>query len=128
MPGTSIYLTINTNIGNLPGQTAQRHLHAFHVSRIWPNVNSNLIPISTGGAVPFSPVPLTNRTAGIAGYSDHLRTPYIQSFNISIQHELARNLTRGRELHRQQGVEAAHESADQRHEHLFPTVSWMRST
>jgi len=90
--GNIDYLTINTNIGNLPGQTLNVTYTPSSYLNL-ANVNSSLIPISTGGAQPFAPVPLTNRTAGIVGYSDGLRTPYIQSFNISIQHELARNLT-----------------------------------
>ncbi|MCU1337010.1 MAG: hypothetical protein JWO19_2591 [Bryobacterales bacterium] len=90
--GNIDFLTLNTNIGNLPGQT----LNVTYTPSTYlnlANVNSSLVPISTGGAVPFTPVPLTNRTAGIVGYSDNLRTPYIQTFNVSIQHELARNLT-----------------------------------
>src|SRR6185503_4090821 len=90
--GNIDYLTINTNIGNLPGQTLNVTYTPSSYLNL-ANVNSSLIPISTGGTQPFAPVPLTNRTAGIVGYSDGLRTPYIQSFNVSIQHELARNLT-----------------------------------
>ncbi|HEV8416731.1 MAG TPA: carboxypeptidase-like regulatory domain-containing protein [Bryobacteraceae bacterium] len=90
--GNIDFLTLNTNIGNLPGQT----LNVTYVPSSYldlANVNSSLIPVSTGGAVPFSPVPLTNRSATITGYSDGIRTPYIQSFNVSIQREIVRNLT-----------------------------------
>ena len=51
------------------------------------------IPLSTGGALPFGPVPLTNRTAGLTGYADNRKTPYVQSFNLSLQRELANDLT-----------------------------------
>ena len=90
--GNIDFLTLNTNIGNLPGQT----LNVTYTPSTYldlANINSNLVPVSTGGAVPFSPVPLTNRSAGIVGYSDALRTPYIQSFNVSVQREIVRNLT-----------------------------------
>ena len=55
--------------------------------------SSGLIPVSTGGAKPFTAVPMTNRTAGITGYADKRVTPYIQSFNLNVQREIARNLT-----------------------------------
>jgi hypothetical protein len=36
---------------------------------------------------------MTNRSAGITGYADDRKVPYIQNFNLSVQRELARNLT-----------------------------------
>jgi len=56
-------------------------------------VNESLVPLPTGGALPWGPVPLTNRTAGLTGYADHRATPYVQSFNVSLQRDLGRNLT-----------------------------------
>ena len=38
-------------------------------------------------------MPLTNRATGLYGYTDNLRTPYIQSFNATIQRELTSTLT-----------------------------------
>jgi hypothetical protein len=51
------------------------------------------VPVSTGGAQPFTAVPFTNRTQALYGYADNLRTPYIQSYNFSIQRELTNTLT-----------------------------------
>src|SRR5207249_1112141 len=50
------------------------------------------LPLSPG-AVPFAPVPLTSRTLSLTGFTDKLVNPYIQSINLSIQREMARNLT-----------------------------------
>jgi hypothetical protein len=57
--------------------------------------SSRFFPLSTGGARPgpSQPVPLTNRITGIQGYADNRVAPYVQSFNLSLQRELARNLT-----------------------------------
>jgi hypothetical protein len=54
---------------------------------------SGLVPVPTGGALPFSPIPLTNRSATAYGYANNLRNPYIQVFNASIQRELTHTLT-----------------------------------
>jgi hypothetical protein len=90
--GNVDFLTLNTNIGNLPGQTLNNTITPSSYLDL-AHVTSSLVPIPTGTTLPFTPVPLTNRTATITGYSDNLRTPYIQTFNVSIQRELARNLT-----------------------------------
>jgi hypothetical protein len=55
--------------------------------------SSRYFPLNTGGARPFQPVPLTNRTTAIQGYADDRVAPYVQSFNLSLQRELARNMT-----------------------------------
>jgi Carboxypeptidase regulatory-like domain len=86
------YLGYNTNIGNLPGQTLNPTFFASTYMDL-ATLPANAVPISTGGAVPFSAVPFTNRTAGITGYADDRVTPYIQTYNFSIQHELSRGLT-----------------------------------
>ena len=96
--GNVDYLGLNTNIGNLPGQTLN-----VTVNTPTPGVNTywdlaslpsfNAVPVSTGGTVPFAAVPFTNRTAGIVGYDDHRVVPYVESYNFSVQHELSRGLT-----------------------------------
>ena len=91
--GAADYLSYSGNIGNLPGQT----LNVTYTPATYLDLaglgGANVVPVPTGGAKPFTPVPLTNRTAGITGYADKRATPYIQSFNLSIQRELARNMT-----------------------------------
>ena len=87
------FLAINANIGNLPGQTLNTTAPLNGYVSVASLASSGLIPVTTGGSQPFTPVPLTNRTAGIAGYDNNLKNPYIQVFNVSIQHELSRTLT-----------------------------------
>ena len=90
--GASSFLTYSAQIGNIPGSTlsvTQTPSTYLDVSM----VNETLVPLPTGGALPWGPVPLTNRTAGLTGYADNRVTPYVQSFNLSLQRELVRNLT-----------------------------------
>jgi hypothetical protein len=44
-------------------------------------------------AVPFQPVPLTDRTKGIEAFDPNTVTPYVQNWNLEIQRELAKNFT-----------------------------------
>jgi hypothetical protein len=90
--GASSFLSYSAQIGNIPGSTlsvTQAPATYLDVTM----VNDSLVPLPTGGALPWGPVPLTNRTAGLTGYADNRVTPYVQSFNLSLQRELARNLT-----------------------------------
>jgi hypothetical protein len=91
--GAADYLSYSGNIGNLPGQT----LNVTYTPPGYLNVaglaTAGIIPVPTGGAQPFTAVPLTNRSAGITGYADNRVTPYVQSFNLSVQRELAKNTT-----------------------------------
>jgi len=92
--GAPDFLNYNTNIGNLPGQT----LDITYTPSTYLNLSglaaAGIVPVPIpSDAKPFAPVPITQRTQSITGYADHRVTPYIQSFNLSIQRELARNLT-----------------------------------
>jgi hypothetical protein len=87
------YLAINTNIGGLPGQTLNTANPVSGYLNVGGLNASGLIPVSTGGALPFQPVPLTNRSSSANGYDANLKNPYIQSFNASIQRELTHLLT-----------------------------------
>lgn len=91
--GNVDFLTVNTGIGNFPGQT----LNTTYVPSSYLNLASvasaGVVPVTTNGAQPFTPVPLTNRATGIYGYADNLRTPYVQSYNFTIQRELTSTLT-----------------------------------
>ena len=87
------YLSINTDIGGLPGQTLNTTAPLNNYVSLSSLNATGLIPVTTAGAQPFTPVPLTNRTAPAYGFADNLRNPYIQVFNASIQRELTRTLT-----------------------------------
>jgi len=50
-------------------------------------------PLPTGGIRPLEPVPVTNRVTGLQGFADNRVVPYVQNWNLSVQHELVRNLT-----------------------------------
>ena len=91
--GNVDFLTVNTGVGNFPGQTLNTQYNPSTFVNLSSLISSGNVPVSTGGAQPFSPVPLTNRTATLYGYADNLRTPYVQSFNFSIQRELTSTLT-----------------------------------
>src|SRR5207247_9115812 len=56
-------------------------------------VTPSLVPLSTGGAKPNDPVPLSNRTTTLSGFTDNRKIQYSQNINLSIQHELAKDLT-----------------------------------
>jgi hypothetical protein len=51
------------------------------------------VPLSTGGARPNDPVPLTNRTTTLSGFTDNRVIQYSQNINFSVQRELSRDLT-----------------------------------
>jgi len=91
--GAADYLSYSGNIGNLPGQTLNVTYNSPGYLNLAGLAAAGVVPVPTGGAKPFTAVPLTNRTAGITGYADERVTPYVQSFNLSIQRELARNTT-----------------------------------
>lgn len=91
--GNVDFLAVNTGIGNFPGQTLNTQYNASSFLNLASIGSAGVVPVSTGGAQPFTPVPLTNRVSTIYGYADNLRTPYVQSFNFSIQRELTSTLT-----------------------------------
>jgi hypothetical protein len=91
--GNVDFLAVNSGIGNFPGQTLNTQYNPSTYLNLASIGSAGVVPVSTGGAQPFTPVPLTNRTPTIYGYADNLRTPYVQSFNFSIQRELTSTLT-----------------------------------
>jgi hypothetical protein len=86
------FLGINTNIGSTPGQTLNQTYTPSGYLNVG-GITAGLIQGLPGTAVPFTPVPLTNRSASLVGYDDNLRTPYVQSFNVMLQRDIARNTT-----------------------------------
>jgi hypothetical protein len=101
------FLAYNSALGNFPGMTLNVTTSAFNypgapatggyldIARAVANQKS-LFPLSTGGSAPFTALPLNgngSRTVAITGYADDWKTPYIESFNLSIQRELTNSLT-----------------------------------
>jgi Carboxypeptidase regulatory-like domain len=96
------FLAYNGALGSFPGNSLNVTATTFNVTGGYLDLakavanQKTLFPLSTGTSVPFQPLPLNgagSRTGTIAGYADDWKTPYVQSFNLSIQRELTRNLT-----------------------------------
>jgi len=87
------FLGLNTNIGNVPGTVLNTNGSFAGYASLQTLASSGLLPVSTGGQQPFAPVLLTNRAQGLNPYDVNLRTPYIQSFNATIQREITRSLS-----------------------------------
>jgi len=94
------FLTYSGDFGSFPGNSLNvtqttfpgGYLDAGHVAS-----TQGLFPLSTSGTQPFQAVgfntPGVSRVTGITGYADNWKAPYVQSFNLSIQHQLTRSLT-----------------------------------
>jgi len=99
--GAPDYLAYNTALGSFPGNSLNVTQTTFNVPGGYLDVaraaaTKSLFPLSTAGSQPFQPLPpngVGSRTGTIYGYADNYKTPYIQSFNLSIQQELTRDLT-----------------------------------
>ena len=87
------FLGLNTNIGNVPGTILNTANPVSSYVSVQSLANSGLIPVSTQGTQPFAVVPVTNRSQALNPYDVNLRTPYVQSFNVTIQREITRTLT-----------------------------------
>jgi hypothetical protein len=91
--GAPTFLQFSGNIASAPGSSLPIVYTPPNYMNISSVIGSNVFPLATGGAGPFEQVPFTNRTTGFTAYADDRVIPYVQSFNLSIQRELARNLT-----------------------------------
>jgi hypothetical protein len=91
--GAPTFLQFSGNIASAPGSSLPIVYTPPTYMDISSVLASNVFPLSTDGAQPFDPVPFSNRTTGFTAYADERVTPYVQSFNLSLQRELARNLT-----------------------------------
>jgi hypothetical protein len=87
------FLGLNTNIGNVPGTILNTANPVGSYVSVQTLASSGLLPVSTQGTQPFAPVPLTNRSQGLNPYDVNLRTPYIQSFNLTLQREITHSLS-----------------------------------
>jgi Carboxypeptidase regulatory-like domain len=91
--GNVDFLAVNTGVGNFPGQTLNTTFVPAGALSLSQLPSAGAVPVSTNGAQPFAPVPYTNRSGVIYAYDDNLRTPYVQSFNATLQHQLTSTLT-----------------------------------
>jgi Carboxypeptidase regulatory-like domain len=97
--GAPDFLAYNTALGSFPGNSlnvTQTTFPGGYLDIARAAANQSLYPLSTAGSQPFQPLPLNgvgSRTGTIYGWADNYKTPYLQSFNLSIQRELTRDLT-----------------------------------
>ena len=82
------FLQYDANIGGING--AEQTVTVTPAA--YTDLSTLRLPLQPTG-VPFAVIPLTDRTQTFTGYDDHRVSPYVQNFNLSVQHELARNLT-----------------------------------
>lgn len=92
--GNVDFLTVNTGTGAFPGQTL---IPANPVSTFLTTsqlASSGIVPVPTNGVLPFAAIPATaHSNTTVYGYDDNLRTPYIQSYNVTIQKQLTSTFT-----------------------------------
>src|SRR5688500_5180748 len=91
--GAATFLQYSSQIGNMPGSTLGVTFAPGTYLDIAGVGAANIIPLPTGGARPFDPVALTNRTTPLEAYTDDRAIPYVQNFNLSLQRELWGGLT-----------------------------------
>jgi hypothetical protein len=86
---------LNIASGNNPGLTYTQNFTTLGVGTTPFNFSSaNLpVPVPAPTVAPLSIEPLNLRTDPLAGFDDHRVNPYVQNYNLEIQHELANNLT-----------------------------------
>jgi len=90
--GAPAYQQYGREIGAQPGSQIQVIFTPSTYLDIG-GITPGLVPLSTGGARPNDPVPLTNRATTLSGFTDNRRIQYSHNINFSIQRELARDLT-----------------------------------
>src|SRR5262245_26993394 len=90
--GAPAYQQYGREIGAQPGSQIQV-IYAPSSYLDIAEASPSLVPLSTGGAKPNDPVPLTNRTTTLSGFTDNRRIQYSQNINFSVQRELAKDMT-----------------------------------
>jgi hypothetical protein len=89
--GAPAYQQYGREIGAQPGSQIQV-IYAPSTYLDIAGAGPSLVPLSTGGAKPNDPVPLTNRTTTLSGFTDNRRIQYSQNINFSVQRELAKDM------------------------------------
>src|SRR5438552_4652032 len=90
--GAPAYQQYGREIGAQPGSQIQV-IYTPSTYLDVAGITPSLVPLSTGGAKPNDPVPLSNRTTTLSGFTDNRVIQYSQNINLSIQRELAKDLT-----------------------------------
>jgi len=80
-----------SNVHNGQFSTPGTGLISTYTQAGYMNLSSISLPIPKT-SVPFQPVLVTERSSSWNGYDDDFPNPYIQSFNLSIQRDLGRDL------------------------------------
>jgi len=91
--GAPAYQQYGREIGAQPGSQIQVIYTPTYLDIAGAAANPSLVPLSTGGTRPNDPVPLTNRTTTLSGFTDNRVIQYSQNFNFSVQRELTKDLT-----------------------------------
>lgn len=92
--GASTLFDYELSFSNSPGSvTIERPVPSTYLD-LATAVSANVLPLRPSiPAGQVASVPLTSRTQAYHVTADDWATPYIQSFNLSVQHELARGLS-----------------------------------
>jgi hypothetical protein len=92
--GNVDFLAVNTGTGSFPGQTLIPANPVSSFITVSQLAASGLAPVPTGTTLPLAPIPATAHAATpIYGYADNLRTPYIQSFNATLQKQITSSVS-----------------------------------
>ena len=83
------------NYSNPGGQSITQNFTRLGLGATYFNLNTLPIPVTPPGpgVPPLAIEPVTQRSSALRASDENRATPYIQNWNLEIQHELAKNLT-----------------------------------
>jgi hypothetical protein len=88
---------LNVASGNNPGLSEPQNFAKLGLSNTYVNFASPSLPVPVpppaSTVKPLTPQPFNTRSDPLVGFDDNRVNPYVQSYNLEIQRELARNLT-----------------------------------
>ncbi len=79
--------TLDGIVGGVPGVAYSNTFTSANLI----NLTNFTLPLSR--ITPLQPAPLTERTQSLSTFEDHMSTPYIQNWNLELQHQIANNFT-----------------------------------
>ncbi|HWF10291.1 MAG TPA: carboxypeptidase regulatory-like domain-containing protein [Bryobacteraceae bacterium] len=92
--GNVDFLTVNTGSGAFPGQTLIPANPVSGFTTLSQIGTAGIVPVPTGGTLPLAPIPVNaHSNTTVYGYDDNLRTPYIQSFNATLQKQVTSTIS-----------------------------------